>query len=228
MHILVIDDDDRLRQLLKQFLKKNNFNVSVSSNAIKAKKILNGFSFDLIVLDVMMPGKSGIEFLNELRLEFNTPVLLLTALDQIQDKITGFKSGADDYLTKPFDPEELLLRINNILKHTKVLVKEELKNVKFGSFIWDNATKKLSKNNIHVHTTNLENNLLSIFSQNIGIEQSRVELCKFLNLEFNNRSIDVGIARLRKKIENNPKKPQWLLTLRGKGWMLRATPLNET
>jgi len=228
MHILVIDDDDRLRQLLKQFLKKNNFNVSVSSNAIKAKKILNGFSFDLIVLDVMMPGKSGIEFLNELRLEFNTPVLLLTALDQIQDKITGLKSGADDYLTKPFDPEELLLRINNILKHTKVLVKEELKNVKFGSFIWDNATKKLSKNNIHVHTTNLENNLLSIFSQNIGIEQSRVELCKFLNLEFNNRSIDVGIARLRKKIENNPRKPQWLLTLRGKGWMLRATPLNET
>ena len=228
MHILVIDDDDRLRQLLKQFLKKNNFNVSVSSNAIKAKKILNGFSFDLIVLDVMMPEKSGIEFLNELRLEFNTPVLLLTALDQIQDKITGLKSGADDYLTKPFDPEELLLRINNILKHTKVLVKEELKNVKFGSFIWDNATKKLSKNNIHVHTTNLENNLLSIFSQNIGIEQSRVELCKFLNLEFNNRSIDVGIARLRKKIENNPRKPQWLLTLRGKGWMLRATPLNET
>ena len=228
MHILVIDDDDRLRQLLKQFLKKNNFNVSVSSNAIKAKKILNGFSFDLIVLDVMMPGKSGIEFLNELRLKFNTPVLLLTALDQIQDKISGFKSGADDYLTKPFDPEELLLRINNILKHTKVLVKEELKNVKFGSFIWDNATKKLSKNNIHVHTTNLENNLLSIFSQNIGIEQSRVELCKLLNLEFNNRSIDVGIARLRKKIEDNPRKPLWLLTLRGKGWMLRATPLNET
>ncbi len=135
MHILIIDDDDRLRQLLKQFLKKNNFNVSVSSNAIKAKKILNEFGFDLIVLDVMMPGKSGIEFLNELRLKFNTPVLLLTALDQIQDKITGFKSGADDYLTKPFDPEELLLRINNILKHTKVLVKEELKNVKFGSIL---------------------------------------------------------------------------------------------
>tara|TARA_B100001123_G_scaffold428541_1_gene545673 strand:- start:418 stop:1104 length:687 start_codon:yes stop_codon:yes gene_type:complete len=228
MHILVIDDDDRLRQLLKQFLKKNNFNVSVSSNAIKAKKILSEFSFDLIVLDVMMPGKSGIEFLHELRLKFNTPVLLLTALGQIQDKITGLKSGADDYLTKPFDPEELLLRINNILKHAKVLVKEELKNVKFGSFIWDNAIKNLTKNNKYVHTTNLENNLLSIFSQNLGIEQSRVELCKLLNLEFNNRSIDVGIARLRKKIEDNPRKPQWLLTLRGKGWMLRATPLNET
>ena len=228
MHILVIDDDDRLRQLLKQFLKKNNFNVSVSSNAIKAKKILSEFSFDLIVLDVMMPGKSGIEFLHELRLKFNTPVLLLTALGQIQDKITGLKSGADDYLTKPFDPEELLLRINNILKHSKVLVKEELKYIKFGSFIWDNAIKNLTKNNKYVHTTNLENNLLSIFSQNLGIEQSRVELCKLLNLEFNNRSIDVGIARLRKKIEDNPRKPQWLLTLRGKGWMLRATPLNET
>jgi len=228
MHILIIDDDDRLRQLLKLFLKKNNFKVSISSNAIKAKKILNEFVFDLIVLDVMMPGKSGIDFLNELRLKFNTPVLLLTALDQIQDKITGFKSGADDYLTKPFDPEELLLRINNILKHTKVFEREEFKTVKFGSFIWDNAIKKLSKNNTYVHTTNLENNLLSFFSQNLGIEKNRVELCKSLNLEFNNRSIDVGIARLRKKIEDNPRNPQWLLTLRGKGWMLRATPLNET
>ena len=228
MHILIIDDDDRLRQLLKLFLKKNNFKVSISSNAIKAKKILNEFVFDLIVLDVMMPGKSGIEFLNELRLKFNTPVLLLTALDHIQDKITGFKSGADDYLTKPFDPEELLLRINNILKHTKVFEREEFKTVKFGSFIWDNVIKKLSKNNTYVHTTNLENNLLSFFSQNLGIEKNRVELCKSLNLEFNNRSIDVGIARLRKKIEDNPRNPQWLLTLRGKGWMLRATPLNET
>ena len=228
MHILIIDDDDRLRQLLTLFLKKNNFKVSISSNAIKAKKILNEFVFDLIVLDVMMPGKSGIDFLNELRLKFNTPVLLLTALDQIQDKITGFESGADDYLTKPFDPEELLLRINNILKHTKVLEREEFKTLKFGSFIWDNVIKKLSKNNTYVHTTNLENNLLSFFSQNLGIEKNRVELCKSLNLEFNNRSIDVGIARLRKKIEDNPRKPQWLLTLRGKGWMLRATPLNET
>ena len=228
MHILIIDDDDRLRQLLKLFLKKNNFKVSISSNAIKAKKILNEFVFDLIVLDVMMPEKSGIDFLNELRLKFNTPVLLLTALDQIQDKITGFKSGADDYLTKPFDPEELLLRINNILKHTKVFEREEFKTVKFGSFIWDNVIKKLSKNNTYVHTTNLENNLLSFFSQNLGIEKNRVELCKSLNLEFNNRSIDVGIARLRKKIEDNPRNPQWLLTLRGKGWMLRATPLNET
>ena len=112
MHILVIDDDDRLRQLLKDFLKKNNFKVSVSPDAIKAVKLLNEFIFDLIVLDVMMPEKTGIELINELGPEFQTPILLLTALDQIDDKIKGLKSGADDYLTKPFDPEELLLRIN--------------------------------------------------------------------------------------------------------------------
>ena len=120
MHILVVDDDDRLRQLLKDFLKKSNFKVSVSPDAIKAVKLLNEFIFDLIVLDVMMPEKTGIELINELGSEFKTPILLLTALDQIDDKIKGLKSGADDYLTKPFDPEELLLRINNILKRTNV------------------------------------------------------------------------------------------------------------
>ena len=110
MHILVVDDDDRLRKLLKEFLTKNNFNVSTSRNAEKAKIVLQEFSFDLIILDVMMPGKTGIEFLIEMNNNFSTPVLLLTALDQITDKIKGLKSGADDYLTKPFEPEELLLR----------------------------------------------------------------------------------------------------------------------
>ena len=227
MHILVVDDDDRLRKLLKEFLTKNNFNVSTSRNAEKAKIVLQEFSFDLIILDVMMPGKTGIEFLIEMNNNFSTPVLLLTALDQITDKIKGLKSGADDYLTKPFEPEELLLRVNNILKRTKTIKKQEIKFLKFGDFNWDNSLNKLTKNGEYVHTTTLENELLSIFSNNLGYYINRTELCKSLNLNLNSRNVDVGITRLRKKIENNPKNPQYILNARGKGWLLRGQAVNS-
>lgn len=227
MHILVVDDDDRLRKLLKEFLTKNNFNVSTSRNAEKAKIVLQEFSFDLIILDVMMPGKTGIEFLIEMNNNFSTPVLLLTALDQITDKIKGLKSGADDYLTKPFEPEELLLRVNNILKRTKTIKKQEIKFLKFGDFNWDNSLNKLTKNGEYVHTTTLENELLSIFSNNLGYYINRTELCKSLNLNLNSRNVDVGITRLRKKIENNPKNPQYILNARGKGWLLRGQAVNN-
>ena len=227
MHILVVDDDDRLRKLLKEFLTKNNFNVSTSRNAEKAKIVLQEFCFDLIILDVMMPGKTGIEFLIEMNNNFSTPVLLLTALDQITDKIKGLKSGADDYLTKPFEPEELLLRVNNILKRTKKIKKQEIKFLKFGDFNWDNSLNKLTKNGEYVHTTTLENELLSIFSNNLGYYINRTELCKSLNLNLNSRNVDVGITRLRKKIENNPKNPQYILNARGKGWLLRGQTVNN-
>jgi len=227
MHILVVDDDDRLRKLLKEFLTKNNFNVSTSRNAEKAKIVLQEFCFDLIILDVMMPGKTGIEFLIEMNNNFSTPVLLLTALDQITDKIKGLKSGADDYLTKPFEPEELLLRVNNILKRTKTIKKQEIKFLKFGDFNWDNSLNKLTKNGEYVHTTTLENELLSIFSNNLGYYINRTELCKLLNLNLNSRNVDVGITRLRKKIENNPKNPQYILNARGKGWLLRGQAVNN-
>jgi len=227
MHILVVDDDDRLRKLLKEFLTKNNFNVSTSQNAEKAKIVLQEFCFDLIILDVMMPGKTGIEFLIEMNNNFSTPVLLLTALDQITDKIKGLKSGADDYLTKPFEPEELLLRVNNILKRTKTIKKQEIKFLKFGDFNWDNSLNKLTKNGEYVHTTTLENELLSIFSNNLGYYINRTELCKSLNLNLNSRNVDVGITRLRKKIENNPKNPQYILNARGKGWLLRGQAVNS-
>ena len=227
MHILVVDDDDRLRKLLKEFLTKNNFNVSTSRNAEKAKIVLQEFCFDLIILDVMMPGKTGIEFLIEMNDNFSTPVLLLTALDQITDKIKGLKSGADDYLTKPFEPEELLLRVNNILKRTKTIKKQEIKFLKFGDFHWDNSLNKLTKNGEYVHTTTLENELLSIFSNNLGYYINRTELCKLLNLNLNSRNVDVGITRLRKKIENNPKNPQYILNARGKGWLLRGQAVNN-
>ena len=227
MHILVIDDDDRLRELLKAFLKKNKFKVSTSANAKNAKKLVKEFAFDLIILDVMMPDETGLELLQNLGKEFSTPVLLLTALDQTNDRINGLKSGADDYLTKPFDPEELLLRINNILKRTNFLQKQKIEKLRFGLFDWDNNQKKLNKNDQYIHTTNFENDLLTALTDNQGEYLDRTELSKLLKINSNSRSIDVGITRLRKKIEENPGRPQFLINARGKGWLLRGVPFKN-
>ena len=213
--------------LLRQFLEKNNFKVSASSNTSKAKILLETFLFDIIILDIMMPGESGLNLLTSLRKNDQTPVLLLSALDQLNDKIKGLEKGADDNLTKPFDPDELLLRIKNILKRTQSInFKKNKTGIQFGPFLWMDNEKKLTNNGEFVYLTEMETKILSSFSQTPGKQLSRLELSELFRTSINSRSIDVSVARLRSKIEDDPRQPKWLQTIRGKGWVLRATPYN--
>ena len=219
-HILVVDDDRRLRGLLGKFLREQNFTVSLAGDAMEAFMFLKQYHFDLIVLDVMMPQMSGFEFLKKLRLESNIPVLMLTAMGETDDRINGLEIGADDYLSKPFEPKELLLRIRNILKR---IPKKETDNgiLNFGTAVYDITAKKLKTTSGEViHVTNVEQQLLGILGQKAGQIVSREKLAELLGAGSNLRSIDVQITRLRKKIEKDSKNPRYLQTVRGKGYML--------
>ena len=227
-YVLVIDDDDRIRDLLKQFLQINDFHVIVSSNTRDAQLKLDLFIFDLIILDVLMPKENGYEFLEKLRKKNDTPVLMLTALDQTDNKIKGLKKGADDYLSKPFDPEELLLRIKNILRRLERLDKNNpLSDIVFGKYKWYFDINKLFFGQKEIKLTYKESELLSIFAKNCNEILDRYKISKLIRNNLNDRSIDVEISRLRKKIELNPKNAESLVTVRGKGWMLIAENLNE-
>ena len=223
MHILVIDDDDRLRLLLKQYLSKNKFKVSTCPNIEKANILLQEFSFDIIILDVMMPGKTGIDFLLEKDNNIKTPVLLLNALDQITDKIKGLKSGADDYLTKPFSIEELLLRMDAILKRTIKIDKIELDdNFIIGSYTFHHNQNLLtSSSGIKYKLTTKENDLLKLFCENINSKVDRsLALMKIWGDDsyYNARSMDVYIAKLRKYLKEDKKID--LKTIHGFGFKL--------
>ena len=216
-HILVVDDDDGIRDLVKQYLNENNFLVTTANSAEDANKKIEVVKFDLIVLDIMMPGKSGLEFTRENKNAINTPIILLTAKSEVSERVEGLEVGADDYLPKPFEPKELVLRIKNILNKTK---RRDLKRViEFGSIKIDLNKHLIIKNSKEYKINNAEKIILEEMINSSGKTFSRDEIGRILNLD-KERSIDVIITRLRKKIESDPKNPKYLQTIRGAGYVL--------
>lgn len=218
-HILLVDDDTRLRALLEKYLIENGFFVSNAKDAFEAEKVLKEYVFDLIILDVMMPYKTGTDFLKELRKDNSTPVVLLTAMGDTPDKIKGLEIGADDYVTKPFEPKELILRIYNILKRVQTNDNKDALNL--GQCVFDLQKKELlSKSGQTIHITPVEQSLLFELGQKVGIVFSREKLAEILGAGQSPRSIDVQITRLRKKIEKDSKNPRYIQTVRSKGYVL--------
>ena len=216
-HILVVDDDDGIRELVKEYLNQNNYLVTTSKNALDAEKKVKIIKFDLIVLDIMMPGKSGLEFTKENKAFISTPIILLTAKGEASERIEGLGIGADDYLAKPFEPKELILRINNILDKTKN--KDIIRKFKFGKIEIDLNKLFVLKNNKSIKINNTEKIILDKMVNSPGKIFERGEIGKLIKVD-KERSVDVIITRLRKKIEENPKNPNYLQTIRGKGYVL--------
>lgn len=224
-NILVIDDDTRIRNLLSKFLADNGFEVSSAKDTTQARELIAQNQFDLLIVDVMMPGENGIEFTQDFRKTSKTPIIILTARGESADRISGLESGADDYLPKPFEPKELLLRINNIFKRITPKSAEKTseagnKNIhKFGQFSFNIAESRLKKDQDFIHITDSEAKILTILCQNQSKPLSREELSKLCG-GIDTRSIDVQITRIRKKIETNPKQPNYLQTVRNCGYIL--------
>ena len=217
--ILLVDDDQRLRELLKDYLNEKNFQVFTSEDFTEAKEILEFFLFDLIILDRMMPSGDGIDLIKHIKKLSKTPIIMLTAMGENDEKIEGLKTGTDDYLSKPFEPEELYLRIDNLLKLYENINQVEL-FISFGNYIYDTKTSSLKLNNEEVYLTEGENSLLLKLINNRNNTLSREQLAEKEFDESELRKVDVGITRLRQKIEKIPKQPQHIKTIRGKGYML--------
>lgn len=216
-HILVVDDDDRLRSLLKRYLREHGFIMTVANSASEATKLCRWFAFDLIILDVMMPGQTGTEWLASKKP--SAPVLMLSALGETEDRIQGLEVGAEDYLSKPFEPKELVLRIKAILRRTTEQ-RARLQSVCFGDFQFDLTTGNLSRGKDAIHLTTSEAEILKLLASQPSQPVSRDELAKLLPEGSNERSVDVQMSRLRKKIEQSEKKPAFLQTVRGAGYVL--------
>ena len=217
LHILVVDDDDRIRDLLKDYLSNNNYIVSTAENASEAKIKLEIFKFDIMILDVMMPGKSGYELTNEIKAKIETPVILLTAKGEVENRIKGLELGADDYIGKPFEPKELLLRINNIIKKNRKI--NLTKKYKVGSAKVDLNKMTIFLNNEEKKINNSEKKVLVEMLLNPGQTYSREKIGEIAGIN-QERSIDVMITRLRQKLEQNPRNPKYLQTIRGTGYVL--------
>jgi two-component system phosphate regulon response regulator OmpR len=216
--ILVVDDDNRIRKLLAKFLREHNFLVFVAKDTREAKDLILEIKFDLMILDVMMPDETGVEFSSSLRQSSRLPILMLSAMGEVDHRISGLESGADDYMVKPFEPRELLLRIKNILERSLSLNSQK-QLINIGEMSFDLATNRLTHHDQLINLTLSEANLLSILAKNIGIIMSREGLSD-LSGGVNERSIDVQIIRLRNKIEKHPREPRYLHTIRGKGYVL--------
>ena len=216
-HILVVDDDDGIRSLVKQYLNENNFLVTTANSAEDAAEKILIIKFDLIVLDIMMPGKNGLEFTQEYKSKIDTPIILLTAKGEAEERIKGLETGADDYLPKPFEPKELILRIKNIINKTKQ--DNQKRVIKFDNIKIDLNKLLIIKNEYEFKINNTEKIILEKMINEPGKTFSREDIGKLINLD-KERSIDVVITRLRKKIEIDPKNPKYLQTLRGAGYVL--------
>ena len=216
-HILVVDDDDGIRSLVKQYLSKNNFLVTTANSAEDAAKKISIIKFDLIVLDIMMPGQNGLEFTQEHKAKIDTPIILLTAKGEANERVEGLEVGADDYLPKPFEPKELILRINNIINKTKKNNQKRI--IKFDNIKIDLNKLLIIKNDKEFKINNTEKIILEKMINEPGKTFSREAIGKLIDLD-KERSIDVIITRLRKKIEIDPKNPKYLQTLRGAGYVL--------
>jgi two-component system, OmpR family, phosphate regulon response regulator OmpR len=221
-HILVVDDDTRLRELLRKYLTDNGYMVATAADAADARGRMAGLAFDLLVLDVMMPGEDGLAFTRDLRRNGNrVPILLLTAMDEVEDRIRGLETGADDYLSKPFEPRELLLRVASILRRVPRDEPEPPRELRLGLHTWDLARGELKRDGRPVHLTQGERELLAILAEAVGQGVSREDLVVRTGNSANPRAVDVQVTRLRKKIEDDPRLPRYLQTVRGTGYMLR-------
>ena len=224
-HILVVDDDRRLRDLLQRYLSENGFRVTAASDAATARAKLSSLAFDLIVLDVMMPGESGLDFTSDLRKTNSVPILLLTAMGEAEDRIRGFERGADDYLPKPFEPRELVLRIRTILHRVRQTPATPppagQQVVRLGIVNYYPGREELRHGEMRIRLTAGEASLLKALADRVGEPLSREELMQRSTDCSNTRSVDVQVTRLRRKIETDPKSPRYLQTVRGRGYMLR-------
>jgi len=216
-HILLVDDDDGIRLLVKKYLNENNFLVTTANSSEDASEKINIIKFDIIVLDIMMPGKSGLEFIEEHKKNLDTPVILLTAKGEAKERIEGLEKGADDYLPKPFEPKELILRIKNILNKTKKT--EQKRIIEFENVVIDLNKLLIIKNNREFKINNTEKTILEKMINTPGKTFSREDIGRLINID-KERSVDVIITRLRKKIEIDQKNPKFLQTIRGAGYVL--------
>ena len=218
-HILVVDDDRRLRELLQKYLLDNGFRVTVATDAKEARQRLRAMEFDLIVLDRMMPGEDGLAFARSIRELSMVPILMLTAMGETEARIDGLEGGVDDYLSKPFEPRELVLRIGMILRRTRTV--PELGEVRLGNFVFDPERDILQGDSGTLRLTSTEASLLRVLAENAGRVLSREALTQLCAIDGTDRMIDVQVTRLRRKIEPDTKVPRYLQTVRGQGYVLR-------